>query len=92
MNNIERLARKVCAEAAWPTGTMVELQGQLDELTTDRLAHELTIEAARNNYTMHSCADIEIDDDPFFSVADEGVWVSAWVWVPIETEAEGEAE
>lgn len=26
--------------------------------------------------------DIEIDDSPAVSVADDGVWVSAWVWVP----------
>ena len=25
--------------------------------------------------------DVEIDDEPVLSVADEGVWVSAWVWV-----------
>lgn len=33
--------------------------------------------------------DLEIDDEPFVSVADEGVWVSAWVWVPFECADEG---
>lgn len=25
--------------------------------------------------------ELEIDDEPMLSVADEGVWVSAWIWV-----------
>lgn len=85
MNNIERLARKICAEAVYPTGTMLELQEVLAELAQHRLDHELTIEAARNNYGNDG---IEIDDEPLLSIADEGVWVSAWVWVPIEGEDE----
>jgi hypothetical protein len=63
------------------------LQEQLNDLDRDRAAHELTIEAARNN---HVSDDVEIDDDPFLSIADEGVWVSAWVWVPIETEGDND--
>lgn len=26
--------------------------------------------------------DIEIDDEPATSEADDGIWVAAWVWVP----------
>ena len=36
------------------------------------------IQAARDNYAND---DIEIDDDARFSLADEGTWVAAWVWV-----------
>lgn len=58
------------------------LAQELDDI--DQLArdHELTIDAARNNYCLHD--DIQINDDPIISEANEGVWVSAWVWVPIE--------
>lgn len=28
--------------------------------------------------------DLEIDDSPLLSPADDGVWVNAWVWVPKE--------
>ena len=45
------------------------------------------VEQARSTY----CTDeIEIDDQPVLSVADGGVWVSAWVWV--ETPDEGNDE
>ena len=39
------------------------------------------ISKARDDYTMDSSCNVEIDDDPVLSVADEGIWVSAWVWV-----------
>ena len=47
------------------------------------------IQQARDDYTTDSSCDVEIDDDPVLSVADEGVWVSAWVWV---NRPEGEDE
>ena len=62
------------------------LDGQLDEIAADRIAHEDTITAARSNYAEPSDGDIEIDDEPMLSVADEGVWVSAWVWVPVPSD------
>lgn len=31
---------------------------------------------------LHCSDDINVDDDAVVSVADEGVWVQAWVWVP----------
>ena len=31
--------------------------------------------------------DLEIDDDPMVSIAEDGVWVSAWVWVSAEKDA-----
>lgn len=85
MNTLEQLIRQVCAETENPSPAMLELQTELAELTDQRLAHEMTIEAARSNYATD---DIEIDDDPLLSIADEGVWVSAWVWVPTESEPE----
>lgn len=36
------------------------------------------INAAREQYAND---DIEIDSNATFSVADDGVWVQAWVWV-----------
>lgn len=37
------------------------------------------IAAARDEYASD---DVEIDDNPSISRADDGTWVSAWVWVP----------
>lgn len=38
--------------------------------------------------------DIEIDDEPSFSIGDDGVWVSAWLWVANEAkeETDGDSE
>jgi len=41
------------------------------------------VEAARR---MYSDDDVEIDDEAAFSEADEHVWVSAWVRVPLPLE------
>lgn len=50
---------------------------------------EAAIELARERYCDD---DTEIDDEPATSVAETGIWVAAWVWVPnsdIWTRAEG---
>lgn len=41
-------------------------------------ALQLIVDQARDIY---GTDDVEIDDQPVLSVADGGVWVSAWVWV-----------
>lgn len=46
------------------------------ERTTPAEDHE--IEAARDAYADD---DLEIDDDAAVSHADDGYWVSAWVWI-----------
>jgi hypothetical protein len=38
--------------------------------------------AAKAQYAVSSNDDIEVDDDAAVSVADDGAWVQAWVWVP----------
>lgn len=40
------------------------------------------IEKARDKYEMGSDNNVEIDDRPNISMADQGCWVQAWVWVP----------
>ncbi len=65
-------------------GAVARLAKHLSDLKLDRLEHEGTINAARSNYAEPSDNDIEVDDEPMLSIADEGVWVSAWVWVPIK--------
>ena len=30
--------------------------------------------------------DIEVDDEPLIAPGEGGVWVSSWVWVPVEQE------
>jgi len=77
---VERWERHDLAEA------VRNLVKHLDELKQERLDHGLTIGAARSNYALRSDDNIEIDDEPMLSIAGNGVWVSAWVWVPIEGE------
>lgn len=74
----------------WEKGDLAEavnhLAEHLTELKQQRLDHECTTDAARSNYADPSDNDIEVDDEPTLNIADDGVWVSAWVWVPIENE------
>ncbi|TBR75368.1 MAG: hypothetical protein EPN64_13070 [Burkholderiaceae bacterium] len=82
---LEQLAQKVVA--CWESGDLAaavrELSKQLREIREEREAHEETIATARKT---HANDDLEIDDEPMISEGDDGVWVSAWVWVPIEKE------
>jgi hypothetical protein len=43
------------------------------------------IAQARGTYATD---DVEIDDNPSISQADEGTWVSGWLWVPAAEEEE----
>lgn len=36
---------------------------------------------------LYASEDVEIEEDAEVSVADDGVWVQAWVWVPKEVPA-----
>lgn len=46
------------------------------------MTDEEIITAARQKYAQGSSDNLEIDDTPSLSRADNGTWVSAWVWVP----------
>ena len=83
---IEQLATKVVEQQGRDSlATAIDLLAKhLAELKQERLNHEGTISAAQSNYADPSNNDIEIDDEPMLSIADDGVRVSAWVWVPIE--------
>ena len=83
---LETLARDVIAawESGDPAHAIDSLEAYLQRVDDERSAHDLTICAARSNYEDSSDHDVEIDDKPLLSIADEGVWVSAWVWVRTE--------
>ncbi|WP_454912719.1 hypothetical protein [Variovorax gossypii] len=85
------LARSVVD--AWEKGDLAgavcALDGHLSELDANRESHEETIEAARRFYADGSDDSLEIDDKPFVTSAEKGAWVSAWVWVPIDTRTLG---
>ena len=89
---LEMLAREVIA--AWESGDLPkavnDLAAFLKEADQERIAHEGTIAAAVGNYGW-SGDDISFDANPLLSVADDGVFVSAWVWVPIDNEDDQEA-
>lgn len=60
-------------------------------MTYKPMTDEEIIQKASDIYAIPSNDDIEIDDDAKLSRADNGTWVTAWVWVPfdkIEEEAE----
>lgn len=54
-----------------------------DQAETLKLFHQPDlmpiVEKACNIYASD---DVEIDDEPMFSEAENGTWVSAWVWIP----------
>ena len=54
-----------------------------DELIDERDAQFDAVKAARK---MYEDDDISIDDDPIVAVTDDGVWVSAWLWVSADDE------
>ena len=60
-----------------------ELLAFLKEQDDLRSGHEGTIGAAQSNYADEDC---QIHDQPMLAPAEGGVWVEAWVWVPIEGE------
>lgn len=91
---LEQLARNCLS--TWDSGDLArairEMGEYLKEVDAERQRHESTIEVARGDYEEPSGGEIEIDDDPLLSVGEDGMWVSAWVWVPIEADAEEPAE
>lgn len=59
---------------------LAALLARYEEGVRDADEHADTIEAARARYATD---DIEIDDQPSVSIGDDGVWVSAWVFVRV---------
>ena len=66
---------------------LMELSMRLGEMMVEAKAYADVIEEARDTYCNE---EIEIDDEPDLSIADGGVWVSAWVWVQTFNEDEEE--
>lgn len=85
---LELLARNVIA--SWDSGDLAravrEMGEYLEEMDAVRKRHGFTIAAARGDYEDPSDSTIEIDDDPLLSVGEDGVWVSAWVYIPNDTD------
>jgi hypothetical protein len=50
---------------------------------------KILIERARSLYE-GTDADIEVDDDASVSPSEEGTWVQAWVWVPMDDDGHGD--
>lgn len=70
-----KAAFKVLLTLGLDQATVLEAMHDADPHVKD---HDGAIDAARSNYCDDEC---EIDDKPLLSIADDGVWVSAWVWV-----------
>lgn len=60
------------------------------EIRTNADDRAAAITSARNRYCTSD--DIEIDDTPSVSIADDGTWVAAWLWVPAPEEDDEDSE
>lgn len=84
MSILEDLARRVIG--SWEDGDLAgavrDLDVYLREQDELRAAHEGTIQAAIANFDEEDCQVVE--GSPLLSVAEDGVWVQAWVRVEIE--------
>lgn len=78
LNEADRLAQAVIDGDPEAASIAAKLQAQLKEMKRDARAYESLIETASD---IHASDDVEIDHNPIVSVADDGVWVNAWVWV-----------
>ena len=85
MDTLEFLARQILGAIEEGNSdvdqAVHDLRAYLDDQDTARADHEFTIEAARSNYADDDCG---IPDKPLLSVAEDAVWVQAWVRVPLE--------
>ncbi|TSP14058.1 hypothetical protein [Cupriavidus campinensis] len=81
MKSLVEAAREVLAN--WETGDLAgavhALEGALETVT--QAEQTLRDIAAKHAYdSMRD--DLEVDDTAFISEADDGIWVSAWLWIP----------
>lgn len=52
---------------------------EIERMGREQEQHADAIQRARDQYASD---DVDFDDNPMVSVGEDGVWVSAWVWVP----------
>ena len=85
MNSLEFLARQLVGAINQGSpdvrSALSDLELYLQDQDIARSDHEGTIAAARANYADEDC---QVYAQPLLDIADSGVWVEAWVWVPIE--------
>ena len=67
------------AEAMRDVPGLAALLARYEEMTRETDEHGDAIESARAQYATD---EVEIDDQPSVSVGEDGIWVSAWVFVP----------
>ena len=83
MNSLELLTRQLVgaiSEGSPNAGSALsDLKLYLRDQDIARSDHEGTIAAAKANYADEDC---QIHNQPLLDIADGGVWVEAWVWVP----------
>ncbi len=85
MLQLETLAQQVIDSRADPAAhaqALDALQKLLGNMREERVAYASEIARARERYAQGSDDEIEIDADTYVSVGEEGVFVSAWLWVP----------
>jgi hypothetical protein len=70
---------------------LLNLVERIDEMKAETAAYAPQIAEAEERYALGSSDNIEIDPDPPVSPGgDPGVWVGAWVWVPMKEEEDDE--
>ena len=81
-DNVEHFLNAACEFITDPKlkEAAATLRLSIQESRADRALYAEEIERARDQAN----DDLEIDDNPEVSAGDDGVWVQAWVWVPIQ--------
>lgn len=79
------LVKKISAMPGVHPSHYAQLKATLERMAAERSTYAKEIATAQEDC---NCDDIQVDDDPVLSVADTGVWVGAWVGVPIDDEQE----
>ena len=81
MHDLEVAARAVVSN--WEQGDLAAavsaLATTLQEVDQARAGIAETIARARE---LHGADDREVDAEPLVAFTDDGMWLSAWVWVP----------
>ncbi len=68
------------------------LASQFAEKFESEEDEETYIDRAKEKYAYGSDNDIEIEENGTLSVADDGVWVPAWVWLANEEDEDADDE
>jgi len=88
MTNLELLARAVVDR--WDNGDLAEAVRELayEIARQDELRSSFQQEIPR----LRNAGEVELDDEPLISEANEGIWVGTWTWIDLENEENSDGD